>query len=254
MENVKVLMIDDDEVIAQSTAEYFNMFEVKTAYVTSYDAAVDFLETHTVSLLLLDINLGDRSGFELCKKVRENYDMPILFISARTSDDDVLIALNIGGDDYIKKPYTLSILLAKVKTILARYEQAKEAAQAAGSEGQPESKRSYESRDGIIRLSETISLDTNMHKLVEGDAQLPLKAMEYKLLHYLLENAGRVVTKEELLKNVWEDEYIGEGTLAVHIRHLREKIETDPKEPVLIKTVWGVGYVIEGTRPDEELP
>ena len=255
MGNVKVLMIDDDEVIAQSTAEYFNMFEVKTAYVTSYDAAVDFLNTNTVSLLLLDINLGDKSGFELCKKVRENYDMPILFISARTSDDDVLIALNIGGDDYIKKPYTLSILLAKVKTILARYEHAKEAALAGKQESAAGTTcATYENRDGIIRLTEKTSLDTNMHKLVEGDAQMPLKAMEYKLLLYLLENAGRVVTKEELLKNVWEDEYIGEGTLAVHIRHLREKIETDPKEPELIKTVWGVGYVIEGTGPDEKLP
>ena len=100
----KVLMIDDDEVIAQSTAEYFNMFDIKTTYVTSYEEAVAFLEENRVSLLLLDIILGDKSGFELCKRVRENYDMPILFISARTSDDDVLIALNIGGDDYIKKP------------------------------------------------------------------------------------------------------------------------------------------------------
>ena len=122
--NYKVLMIDDDEVIAASTAEYFNLFDVKTAYVTSYDEAVSFLDENTVSLLLLDINLGENSGFDLCKKVREHYDMPILFVSARTSDDDVLIALNIGGDDYIKKPYTLSILLAKVKTILARYEKA----------------------------------------------------------------------------------------------------------------------------------
>ena len=129
MDEFKVLMIDDDEVIAQTTAEYFNMFDVKTAFVTNYDDAVAFLEKNMVSLLLLDINLGDRSGFDLCKKVREDYDMPIFFISARTSDDDVLIALNIGGDDYIKKPYTLSILLAKVKSTLARYEREAKAAE-----------------------------------------------------------------------------------------------------------------------------
>ena len=98
----KVLVIDDDEVIAQSTAEYFNMFDIKTAYVTGFEEAMDFLEKEQVSLLLLDINLGSKSGFELCKNVREKYDMPILFISARTGDDDVLTALNIGGDDYIK--------------------------------------------------------------------------------------------------------------------------------------------------------
>ena len=118
MEEVKVLIIDDDEVIAQSTAEYFNMFDVKSAYVTGYDEAVEFLEKNLVSLLLLDINLGDRSGFELCRKVRENYDMPILFISARSSDDDVLIALNIGGDDYIKKPFLPQDLVQRVETAL----------------------------------------------------------------------------------------------------------------------------------------
>ena len=241
----KVLMIDDDEVIAQSTAEYFNMFDIKTTYVNSYEEAVDFLEKNRVSLLLLDINLGDKSGFDLCKKVRENYDMPILFISARTSDDDVLIALNIGGDDYIKKPYTLSILLAKVKTILARYEKAKEDAELDLKSSGIEVSRIVDN-SGCLSLTENLSVDKNLHKLRRGDDLISLKAMEYKMLIYLLENKNRVVTKDELLKNVWDDEFIGEGTLAVHIRHLREKIESDPKNPQVIKTIWGVGYMIEG--------
>lgn len=237
MEEIKVLMIDDDEVIAQSTAEYFNMFNVKTAYVTSYDEAVDFLEAHLVSLLLLDINLGDKSGFDLCKKVRENYDMPILFISARTSDDDVLIALNIGGDDYIKKPFTLSILLAKVKAALARYERAAEDASKAEKRTVPCSP--------VSAVTDGISLDTNQRCIIKDGSRIPLKDMEYRLMYYLLSNRGRVVTKDELLKNVWEDEFTGEGTIAVHIRHLREKTEDDPKEPRIIKTVWGVGYMID---------
>ena len=240
----KVLMIDDDEVIAQSTAEYFNMFDIKTAYVTSFEDAIRFLNENSVSLLLLDINLGDKSGFELCKKVRETSDVPILFISARTSDDDVLIALNIGGDDYIKKPYTLSILLAKVKTILARYEKAKENAELASKTSSVEQNK-IDENSGSLSLTDTISVDTNLHKLRKGNELLGLKAMEYKMLIYLLENQNRVVTKDELLKNVWDDEFIGEGTLAVHIRHLREKIEKDPKNPQIIKTVWGVGYMIE---------
>ncbi|MBQ4271692.1 MAG: response regulator transcription factor [Clostridiales bacterium] len=235
MADYKVLMIDDDEVIAQTTCEYLNMFDVKTAYVTGYEEAEAFLDKNLVSLLLLDINLGDKSGFDLCRKVRENYDMPILFISARTSDDDVLIALNIGGDDYIKKPYTLSILLAKVKTVLARYEREASA---------KDTKTAQKSNE----LAPDIRLDTNTHKLnIKGEA-VSLKAMEYKMLLYLTENRGRVVTKDELLKNVWDDEFIGEGTLAVHIRHLREKIEKDPKNPEIIKTVWGVGYMIEEAK------
>lgn len=235
MADYKVLMIDDDEVIAQTTCEYLNMFDVKTAYVTSYEAATEFLDKNLVSLLLLDINLGDKSGFDLCRKVRENYDMPILFISARTSDDDVLIALNIGGDDYIKKPYTLSILLAKVKTVLARYEREASA-------------NNNNAAKGNNDLSEDIRLDTNTHKLMVKGEPVSLKAMEYKMLLYLVENRGRVVTKDELLKNVWDDEFIGEGTLAVHIRHLREKIEKDPKNPEIIKTVWGVGYMVEEAK------
>ena len=97
------LMIDDEQMIAETTSEYFNMFDIKTAFVTNYDDALSFLEVNEVSMILLDINLGSKSGFELCKKIRQKYNMPILFISARTSDDDILIALNIGGDDYIKK-------------------------------------------------------------------------------------------------------------------------------------------------------
>ncbi len=247
MEQYKVLIIDDDEVIASSTAEYFNMFDVKSAFVTSYDDAVDFLDNNLVSLLLLDINLGDKSGFDLCKKVRENYDMPILFISARTSDDDVLIALNIGGDDYIKKPFSLNILLAKVKAILDRYEKAKEAAISAVTEGDKTVKEATDKTDKDVEISlmDDIILDTRSHQLKRNKEDIALKAMEYKLLEYLCVNRGRVITKDELLKDVWNDEFIGEGTLAVHIRHLREKIEKDPKNPVLIKTIWGVGYMME---------
>ena len=240
--NTKCLIVDDDITIAENTAEYFNMFDVSTAYVTSYDDAIAFLESNEVSLILLDINLGEKSGFELCKRIREDYDMPIFFISARKSDDNVLIALNIGGDDYISKPFSLNILLAKVKTVLARYEKASEAMKAVSSKTISE-EVAWE--EGKILLSPGIYLDTQTHKLVRGEETIILKVMEYKMLLYLLEHRGRVVTKDELLASVWEDEYIGEGTLAVHARHLREKIEKDPKNPEIIKTVWGVGYMIE---------
>ena len=234
------LMIDDDVTIAETTAEYFNMFDVKTAFVTSYAEAEQFLAAHQVSLLLLDINLGDRSGFALCKELRRTYDMPILFISARTSDDDVLTALHIGGDDYIKKPFTLSVLLAKVKVILNRYEKAAEAANAVSAKA-----ASGGSAQGRLEIADGMVLDIGLHKVITPDDTRVLKAMEYKLLLYLLENRGRVITKNELLQNVWGDLFVGEGTLHVHIRHLREKIESDPNAPKIIKTVWGVGYIIE---------
>ncbi len=240
----KCFVIDDDVTIAETTAEYFNMFDIQTAYATSYDDAIDFLEENEVSLILLDVNLGDKSGFELCKRVRKEYDMPILFISARKSDDDILTALNIGGDDYISKPFTLNILLAKVKAILKRYEKAAEAAKTAPAVLLSGNKNDL-TEDGKISITDDIYLDKDTHKLVNGKENINLKVMEYKMLLYLLENKGRVVTKDELLKVVWEDEFIGEGTLAVHARHLREKLEDNPKEPKILKTIWGVGYMVE---------
>ena len=131
------------------------VFGVKTSYVTSYADAVAFLEKYNVSLLLLDINLGEKSGFDLCRKIRENYDLPIFFISARTSDDDVLIALHIGGDDYIKKPYTLSVLLAKVKAAVARYDRTRNNTYAVRNFQQNE--------DGLVKLTDKVYLNTNIH-------------------------------------------------------------------------------------------
>lgn len=238
----RCLVIDDDIDIAKTTAEYFNIFDIKTAYTTSYEEALEFIHQHTVSLLLLDINLGESSGFELCKRIRQESDVPIFFISARTSDDDVLTALNVGGDDYIKKPYTLNILLAKVKAVLKRYEnqqivlQTKEAVKV---------EKQSSTQEMLMHINEEISLDYNYRQLLKCGQPIKLKEMEFKLLSYLVENRNRVISKDELFNNVWNDQYVGEGTLTVHIRHLREKIESKPNEPQYIKTVWGVGYVFE---------
>lgn len=224
----KCLVVDDDIDIAKTTAEYFNIFDLTTAYVTSSEAAMEFIKQNKVSLILLDINLGDGSGFEVCKKVRKESNIPIFFISARTSDDDILTALNIGGDDYIKKPYTLSILLAKVRAVLKRYESQSKVEQLT-----------------CIQITNTLSLDYNYHQLIKDGNPIKLKEMEFRLLSYLYENKNRVISKDELFSTVWNDNFVGEGTLNVHIRHLREKIEDVPNEPKYIKTVWGVGYVFE---------
>ena len=237
------LIVDDDLTIAENTAEYFNIFDISTAFVTSYDEAISFLEDNEVSLVLLDINLGDRSGFELCKKIRLEFDMPILFISARKSDDDILMALNIGGDDYISKPFSMSILLAKVKAVLNRYEKALDVAKvAAESVGQPEG---VDTSGDRITITDNIFLDTSTHKLIKDGEETELKVREYNMLLYILNNRGRVVTKDELLKEAWEDEFIGEGTLPVHARRIRKKLEEDPDNPKILKTIWGVGYMIE---------
>ena len=246
----KCLIVDDDITIAENTAEYFNIFDISTAFVTSYEEATHFLEENETSLVLLDINLGDRSGFELCKKIRQEFDMPILFISARKSDDDILTALNIGGDDYISKPFTMSILLAKVKAVLGRYEKAVSMANAARDNAGTASDSDAASSDsanqnGRMLIINNIFLDTLTHKLIKNGEEIDLKIREYNMLLYILNNRGRVVTKEELLKCAWEDEFIGEGTLPVHARRIRMKMEEDPDNPKILKTIWGVGYIVE---------
>ncbi len=220
------LIVDDEAVLADSTAEYFNLFGVSTVAVYGVDGCREFFRSHTAELILLDINLGDGSGFGLCKELRETTEIPILFISARTSDDDKIVALNIGGDDYVQKPYSLGVLLAKVKAVLKRYGASADA----------------EYSDGNLTvnfLSKQVSV---------GGESVKLTALEFKLLSCLIEHRGKVLSKRELFEKVWEDKFTGDGTLNVHIRRLREAIERDPNQPKYILTVWGEGYKFTGEK------
>lgn len=217
------LIIDDEKLLADSTAEYFNLFGVSAAAVYTADECRSFLENNTASLLLLDINLGENSGFELCKELREKTQIPILFISARSGDDDKIIALNIGGDDYIEKPCSLGVLLAKVKAVLKRYGQ-----------------------ESDIYSDDRLKVDFNSKQVTVSGSPAKLTALEFRLLSYLIKNKNRVISKQEIFERVWEDKFTGDGTLNVHIRKIREAIERDPGNPGYIVTVWGDGYKFVG--------
>ena len=225
------LIVDDEEELARMTAEYFRMFDVSTAYVTSQEDCYAFLRENTADLILLDINLGDGTGFDVCKKLREEMQLPILFISARQSDDDVLVALSIGGDDYIKKPYSLSVLLAKVKVNLKRVEQLKAAAPAQ-AEPSP-------------AAGSALALDEATMSAVLNGKRIALKAKEFALLQCLYRYRNTIVKKDVLFEEVWGDTFFSDGTLNVHVRKLREKLEEDPNDPKMLKTVWGTGYILE---------
>ena len=248
------LIVDDETELAKMTTEYFNMFEVKPAFVESGAECFVFLKENSVDLILLDINLGDGTGFDVCKKLREEMQLPILFVSARQSDDDVLIALSVGGDDYVKKPYSLSVLLAKVKVNLKRVEQmekVKSEAASASREG---------TADGIIcdhcghevgdhahekEKSAHFELDEPTMSVILDGERIGLKAKEYALLECLYRHKNTIVKKEVLFDEVWGDSFFSDSTLNVHIRKLREKLEKNPNDPALIKTVWGTGYYLE---------
>ncbi|MCR5700735.1 MAG: response regulator transcription factor [Lachnospiraceae bacterium] len=236
MQHYNCLIVDDEVELAKMTCEYFQMFDVTSAYVDNGDDAISFIEENDVDLVLLDINLGDESGFEVCRKIREDKQIPILFISARQSDDDVLIALSIGGDDYVKKPYNLSVLLAKVKVNLKRIENMEKEKQA---EIESVKQSMISSSENALQLE-----PATMSVIYEG-SKIPLKAKEYALLNCLYEHKNTIVTKETLFDEVWGDSFFSDGTLNVHIRKLREKLEKNPNEPKLIKTIWGTGYILE---------
>ena len=214
------LIVDDEEALANSTAEYFNVFGYKTKAVYSKGECLDFFEENETSLVLLDINLSDGSGFDLCRELRDKTNIPILFISARNKDDDKIIALNIGGDDYIEKPYSLGVLLAKVKVILKRFNK--------------NASENYD--DGYL----FVDFANNLAKV--KNEEIKLTSLEFKLLKYLINNAGKLISKDELFDNVWNDKFTQDNTLNVHIRKIRELIEVDPNNPKYIVTVWKEGY------------
>ena len=222
-----ILIIDDDEDLSMIISDMLSDRGFLVTCVCTGEEAFDLLTDKSFSLILLDINLGGESGFELCQKIRLTMDVPIFFVSARSSEDDMLLALSIGGDDYICKPYSLSVLLAKVKAELKRYE----------------SSQSKQAEDKIILGKSEISL--KKATITKDGTEYPLKAMEYKLLVYLLNNRNRVIPKDEIFEKIWDTQFVGDVTLNVHIRHLREKIEEDAGSPKFIKTVWGVGFMLE---------
>ena len=173
-------------------------------------------------LTLSGVNAGDGCGYNLCKQIREGAQVPIIFISCQTEEESILLGLNVGGDDFICKPYSLQILLAKVKAVLRRYSAVDESKIVSFGECQ-------------VNIAE--------ETVLKKGQPVSLKRMEKKLLLYLVKNRNRLVEKEELFKEVWQEAYVGEGTLNVHIRKIREKIEENPSKPIYIITEYGKGYM-----------
>lgn len=215
-----VLMIDDEAELVSSTLEYLAAFGVTGHGLGSAEEALAWLVSHDARLLLLDVNLPGASGFELCRTLRATSQTPIIFVSARSSEDDEIMALMLGGDDYLRKPSSLGVLLAKVRRTLERG--------SAPSEG-------YD--DGHLRFDEAAD-----RFFVDG-IPLDLTAREHRLLRHMVTNPERVLTKQELFEQVWGDSITGDGTLSVHIRRLRTRIEPDLDQRRYIQTLWGRGYL-----------
>ncbi len=222
-----ILIIDDEIELSDITKDFLedNGYAVKQAFTSK--EAFKLLSELQFKLIILDINLPDASGFNICTELRKKSNIPIIFISARTSDADKVAAFGLGGDDYVPKPYSLIELLARAKASLRRcYDM----------EGEAKEMFNFDN----------VSIDFNSRKVFVSGKQCDMTVKEFDLLSYLVKNKSKAVTKEELFNAVWGLDCLGEiSTLAVHIRWLREKIEADASKPEHIKTVWGIGYQFE---------
>ncbi len=226
-----ILVCDDDKEIVDAIDIYLTGegFHILKAY-DGYDA-LKILETEHADLMIIDVMMPGLDGIRTTLKVRETSSIPIIILSAKSEDSDKILGLNIGADDYLSKPFNPLELVARVKSQLRRYTQL-------GNLNQGSNENVYKC-GGL-----TINDDTK--EVFVDDEPIKLTPIEYNILLLLTKNAGKVFSIDEIYKQIWNEEAIGaDNTVAVHIRHIREKIEINPREPRYLKVVWGVGYKIE---------
>ena len=223
----KILIIEDEEAIADLEKDYLELSGFEVEIETSGEIGLSRALSEEFDMFLLDLMLPGVDGFEICKKIREVKNTPILMVSAKKDDIDKIRGLGLGADDYITKPFSPSELVARVKAHLARYERL------IGS-NQPE--------NDLIEIR-GIKIDKTARRVWVNDEEKQFTTKEFDLLTFLAENPNRVFTKEELFREIWDMESIGDiATVTVHIKKIREKIEINTAKPQYIETIWGVGY------------
>ena len=226
----RILVCDDEREIVDAIEIYLLQegYQVVKAY--NGEEALEILKKEEIHLLIMDIMMPGLDGIRTTMKIRENSSIPIIFLSAKSQDADKILGLNIGADDYITKPFNPLELVARAKSQLRRYTQLGNLA--------VENKQIYQAGGLVIN-------DDTKEVTVDGEG-VKLTPIEYNILLLLVKNQGRVFSIQQIYENIWEEEAIGaDNTVAVHIRHIREKIEINPREPRDLKVVWGVGYKIE---------
>ena len=228
-----ILVCDDDREIVDAIQIYLEQEGLQVLKAYDGNQAIGMIKKHEVHLLIMDIMMPNLDGIRATLKIRENNSLPIIILSAKTEDSDKILGLNIGADDYVAKPFNPLELVARVKSQLRRYTKL--------------GNLSAES-DQIYKVGGLVINDETKEVEVDGD-NVKLTPIEYQILLLLIKNLGRVYSIDQIYQAIWNEEPIGaDNTVAVHIRHIREKIEINPKEPRYLKVVWGVGYKIDKER------
>ena len=234
MERPKILLIEDDEDIREGIRILLESEDYRVAEAGNGRDGLELLDQDT-DLVILDVMLPGKSGLRICEEIRKTSFVPILFLTAKAQESDRLIGLMVGGDDYLSKPFSYAELLGRVKALLRRY-------------------RIYHGKEGLERADARklelagIQIEEEFHEVIVRGRQVELSEIEYQILLLMMKYPGKIFSAQNLYESVWQEPYFYScnSTVMVHIRRLRVKIEKDPQNPELIKTVWGKGYRFEG--------
>ncbi|WP_448920584.1 response regulator transcription factor [Eubacterium sp.] len=221
-----IFLLEDDDAIAMGLSYSLENEGYTVTVAKSVSQALEIINQKNFSMYLLDLTLPDGSGYSVCKRIKEIGDFPVIFLTAYDDEVNVVMGFELGADDYITKPFRLKELLVRIKSVFRRY--------------------NNDSGDGKIKVKDLV-VNTNEAKVYKNGNEIVLTAMEYRLLLILLNNRGCVLSRTQLLENIWDvaGDFVEDNTLTVYIKRLRDKIEENPTEPEYIKTIRGLGYIIE---------
>lgn len=221
-----IFLLEDDDAIALGLCYSLQNEGYNVTLAKSVSEATDIVEKNDFALYILDLTLPDGSGYDVCKKIKSIGDRPVIFLTAYDDEVNVVMGFDLGADDYITKPFRLKELLVRIKSVLRRYNRT--------------------GGDATVKIK-NITINTNEAKVYKNGEEIVLTAMEYRLLLILLNNRGKVLSRSQLLENIWDvdGDFVEDNTLTVYIKRLRDKIEEDAASSQIIKTVRGLGYMID---------
>lgn len=226
---MKLFVLEDDAAIGMGLSYSLKNEGYDVTVAKNVKSAYEILNKEAFSLYILDLTLPDGSGYDVCREIKKSGDFPVIFLTAYDDEVNVVMGLELGADDYISKPFRVKELLARIKSVLRRY--------------------SKDSPDGVVSVG-SIKVNTNEAKIYKNGAEIILTAMEYKLLLIFINNRGKVLSRQRLLEDIWDvaGDFVNDNTLTVYIKRLRDKIEEDPAKPQIIKTVRGLGYILDDEK------
>ena len=221
-----IFLLEDDNAIGIGLSYSLKNEGYSVTIAKTVEEALEIIRNKTFTLYILDLTLPDGSGYDVCTQIKKQGDLPVFFLTAYDDEVNVIMGLELGADDYISKPFRVKELLARIKTVLRRYNK--------------------DTADGIVNIG-NIRINTNEAKVYKDSKEVILTAMEYRLLLIFINNRGIVLSRQKLLEDIWDvaGDFVNDNTLTVYIKRLRDKIEEDPASPNIIKTVRGLGYILE---------